>query len=111
MKKQILFLVAALALLLSACGGSPSSETADLSGVSVPAENVPAETEPPAVSSAENIEPPEVSEPEPAFEFDALQNFFVSVGEDTTIDDILSFVDENGLFYSENEVKIGRAHV
>ena len=108
MKKQILFLVAALALLLSACSGSPSSETADLSGVSVPAENVPAETEPPAVSSAENIEPPEVSEPEPAFEFDALQNFFVSVGEDTTIDDILSFVDENGLFYSENEVTIDK---
>lgn len=53
-------------------------------------------------------EPPEVPETDPVYDFDVLQNGFISISKSTTIDDILSFVEENSLFYSENEVTIDK---
>lgn len=108
MKKYVLFLVAALALLLSACGGPASSEPSDVPSGSAPVVSTPAENEPPAVIPAENSKPPEAPETGMSFEFDALQNCFISISENTTIDDILAFVEENALFYSENEVTIDK---
>lgn len=107
MKKHILFLVAALALLLSACGGSPVSETAGAPTESAPI--IPTESTP--VPEAKTPELPEISEPpaaDPVYDFDVLQNGFISISESTTTDDILSFVEENSLFYSENEVTIDK---
>lgn len=101
--KRFLFLAVVLAVLLSACGGSPSSETMD-----IPAESTPAENEPPATIPAENTEPPETSEPDLTFEFDVLQNGFISISGNTTIDDILSFVEENSLFYTVQETTIDK---
>lgn len=43
------------------------------------------------------------TEPDITFELDVLQSGFISISENTTIEDILSFVDENSLFYTEQE--------
>lgn len=59
----------------------------------------------PEKSTQEPSETPDVS---PVFEFDTLQNWFISISENTTIGDVLSFVEENSLFYSENEVTIDK---
>ena len=108
MKMRILSLAVALALLLSACGGSPSSETSATPGENSPAVSTPAEKEPPAIVSTEIPEPSEPLETDTPIDFDILQNGFISISKDTTIDDVLSFVEDNSLFYSENEVTIDK---
>lgn len=108
MKMRILSLAAALALLLSACGGSPSSETSATPGENSPAVSTPAEKEPPAIVSTESPEPSEPLETDTPIDFDILQNGFISISKDTTIGDILSFIEDNSLFYSENEVTIDK---
>ena len=68
----------------------------------------PGESEPPASIPAENPEPPETSEPDITYEFDVLQNCFISISENTTIDDILSYVEENSLFCTVKETTIDK---
>lgn len=74
----------------------PSTQEPSEMSVSTPAGTTP---EP----ESETPEPAEISEPDLTFEFDVLQKGFISISENTTIEEILSFVDENSLFYIEKE--------
>lgn len=53
-------------------------------------------------------DPLETPDAAPVFEFDTLQNGFISISENTTIDDILSFAEENSLFYTVHETTINK---
>ena len=59
----------------------------------------------PEETTQDPLETPDAS---PVFEFDALQNGFISISENTTIDDILSFAEENSLFYTVQETAINK---
>jgi len=110
--KRLLFLVLAVAMAISlvACGKTTTA-----------AEPEPEET---VQSQATTQEPaatlmtqPEESEPEPekVYEYDALQNIFMAITEDTTIEELWALILENDLFvtaqeYNGGEVVFGIAY-
>ncbi len=106
----VVLLVGVVGAGLSGCGETAKQPPTGQTETQVPAQTPessetqggdPAETTP--EPEAESAEPSESSEPDIALEFDALQNGFISISENTTIEEILSFIDENSLFYTMEE--------
>ena len=91
--------VAVAASTLSGCSESDEPVTKESANIETPA----------PILSSELLEMSETSPaettPEPGlvFEFDALQNGFISISSNTTVEEVLSFIDENALFYTKQE--------
>ena len=90
--------VVVLATGLAGCSAGMELPPTDQTETQAPASSLEPSEALPDGDSAETT-----TEPDITFEFDVLQSGFISISENTTIEDILSFVDENSLFYTEQE--------
>lgn len=104
MKKLFsLILAAGLILSLAACGKTPTVTEPE------PEETVQSQA-PTQESAATLMTQPEESEPEPekVYEYDALQNIFMAITEDTTIEELWALILENDLFVIAQEYNGGK---